>query len=71
MLDTNDKGVLRRTQRHLAVPILSARGKPLTGGDMEEFRMALLQAARRKWNELDKSEGQRFPLHLCEVQDSA
>jgi len=38
---------------------------------MEEFRMALLQAARRKWNELDKSEGQRFPLHLCEVQDSA
>jgi hypothetical protein len=71
VLYTNDKGVLRRTQRHLAVPTLCARGKPLTGGELEEMRLLLLQAARRKWNELDKSEGQRFPAHLCEAQDSA
>lgn len=68
---TKDDGSISRMTKHLAVPVNDRAGRPLDLAAVEEARRVLLFTARRRWNELDRSERQRYDSDLCELPESS
>ena len=67
---TRDDGSTSRMTKHLAVPENDPAGRRLDPVVRADFRRTLLLTARRRWNELDRSERARFSSDLCEAPES-
>ena len=59
---TDDEGQHRRTNKGLKVPRFDEAGDALSGGAFQKARGRMLIKARALWNELDKSDAQRYEL---------
>lgn len=64
-------GGTRRTKRHLTLAEVDAGGRRLSEGEREDVRRTLLLAARRKWNEMDRSKRARYGPELCEAPETS
>jgi len=67
----DDGGVKRRTKKQLRVPTVDAFGRPLAPEKVADDRRALLLAARRRWNELDRSKLPRYAQELVELPETS
>lgn len=67
----DEGGATRRTKRHLALAEVDAGGRRLSPAERELARRRLLLAARRKWNEVDRSTRQRYGPELCEAPETS
>jgi len=68
---TRDDGSTSRMTKHLAVPENDLAGRRLDLVVRDDFRRTLLLTARRRWNELDRSERPRYSSELCEAPESS
>ena len=59
---TDGSGQRHRTSKGLKVPRLDMNGDALTGGAFQKARERMLSKARALWNELDKSDAQRYEV---------
>lgn len=62
-------GHCRRTTKKFQVSEFDAAGRRLSADEREEARRVLLMAARRKWNELDRSTRARYSEDVCEAAE--
>ena len=67
----DEEGVTRRTKRHFHVSEVAAGGRRLSDDEREQARRELLLAARRKWNEVDRSNRDRYGPELCEAPETS
>ena len=67
----DDGGVKRRTKKQLRAPSVDAFGRPLAPEQVADDRRALLLAARRRWNELDRSKLPRYAQELVELPETS